>query len=133
MAAILKRFGLAIFGVALSFALVGGSPLGPPSAEAGQRAQHLKQKRVGKKPGFRQITSLYCEVYNRQRVQIVYNNPSASNYTCSSKCYYSINKGPVQTLQCTATAFARTSRGLFCASNSYQNVRVTNPGSNNCP
>jgi nitrous oxide reductase accessory protein NosL len=79
------------------------------------------------------VVSMQCTVYNGQRAQITYNNPSNQNHTCHSDCYYSANNGPQQTLSCTATAAAHTSNGFFCGSNSYTNVRITNPGSNNCP
>ena len=95
-------------------------------------AKEARQPQTKDFPAFTTVVSMYCGVYGT-RVQITYNNPSSNNYHCRSVCYYSINGGAPTTLDCTATAVARTSRGLFCASNSYRNVRVTNPGSNNCP
>ena len=78
------------------------------------------------------IVKMYCNVYG-QRVQITYNNPTNNNYYCNSKCFYSIGGGPAATLDCTGTAAARTPRGLFCGTNPYRNVRVTNIGFNTCP
>ena len=79
------------------------------------------------------IVKMSCEVFNGTRVQIVYSNNSNKNYTCSSTCYYKIGSGPETKLECTATAAANTSKGLFCGTNPYTDVRVTNPGTNNCP
>lgn len=99
---------------------------------SGAFAKDVRQPQTKDFPALTNVVTMYCGVYGT-RVQITYNNPSNNNYYCRSVCYYSINGGPPTTLDCTATAAARTPRGLFCASNSYRNVRVTNPGSNNCP
>jgi hypothetical protein len=112
---------IAIMGLA-AVMLSGGDALAKSKAQ-------LQEKDF---PALTKIVSMYCGVYGT-RVQITYNNPSNNNYYCRSYCVYSINGGPPTTLDCTATAAARTPRGLFCASNSYRNVRVTDPGRNNCP
>jgi hypothetical protein len=96
-------------------------------------AKVRKQPQSKEFPALTKVVSMYCGVYGGTRVQITYSNPSSSSYYCHSVCYYSINGGAPTTLDCTASVAARTSNGLFCASNPYRNVRVTNAGSNNCP
>lgn len=122
----MKKFVLVLAAVSL----VGSHAV---AADAIEAEQYLQKKEKSKDARPASVVSMYCGVYNNTRVQITYNNPSNNNYTCSSTCYYSINNGPTTALSCTATAVARTTGGFFCGTNPYNNVRVTNAGSNNCP
>ncbi len=53
---------------------------------------------------------------------------SSRRSSCVDQGLFRCIAAPETTLDCGATAFARTPRGLFCGSNPYRNARVTNPG-----